>query len=515
MKGEQDLAYKLRLLIIVRLCLASFILGTILFFYLRGAWLYPISYLFIWTGIIYFLSLIYIILLRFIKRLKALSYIQIVLDLILITALIYITGEKDSIFTFLYELSIMSACIILQKRGGFGAASLSCIFYGGLLDLGYYGIIPTLSPHEYELGILYHILINFFAFYLIALLTTTLTEQIKRSKERLHELEALHRHIVSSLNAGLITTNKEGEITSFNRAAELITGLKSEEILGKRLKDVFSELKDERMNGEMGFLRPDSRFVFLGYSISSLVDEKGKGLGRLIVFRDLTEVKRLRALSIMGRFAANIAHEIRNPLAAISGCVQVLNQELKLEGENKRLFDIVLSEVNRLNILISEFLSFSRPTPDKKERVNIRKIIDETLKLLTKSKEWRENIKIKKALLDNVYIKASPERLRQVFLNLFLNAIEAMPDGGRLSISMDFPTRGFVNITIKDTGTGIEERYINRVFEPFFSTKENGTGLGLSIVQRAIEELEGRIELKTKIGEGTEFKITLPVAEFL
>lgn len=513
MKADQDLVHKLKLLIIIRLSLASFILLSIVFFYLRKTWPYPISYLSIWTGSVYFLTLLYALFLKDTKRLNAFAYLQIILDLVIITALIYITGEKESIFTFLYEVSIMSACIILYKRGGLLVASLCCIFYGSLLDLEYYGIIPTLSPQEYEPSIIYHLLINFSAFYLIALLTIVLTEQIRISRAKLYQLEALHEHIVRSLNAGVLTIDREKRITSFNRTAELTTGLNSKEILGKELKSIFPQLNiNERISGEIGFLRQDKRFISLGYSASSLRDEKGSDLGKVIIFRDLTETKRMRTLSIIGRFAASIAHEIRNPLTAISGCVQVLNQELKLNSENKKIFNIVLNEIKRLNLLTLEFLNFARFPEDKKKRVNIKEIIDETLKLIVRSETFRKNIKIEKRLLSDMYIESDPEKLRQILWNIFLNAIEAMPDGGKLGISMDLPVKGFVNIGIKDTGIGIEEKYIERIFEPFFSTKENGTGLGLPIVQRITEELEGRIELKTKIGEGTEFKITLPVA---
>lgn len=513
MKTDLDLIHKLKLLIIARLCLASFILGSILFFYLRKTWPHPITYMFIWAGGVYFLTFIYVIFLKITKRLKAFAYVQIIIDLVLITALIYITGEKDSIFVFLYQPSIMSACIILYKRGGILVASLSCIFYGSLLDLEYYGVIPTLSPQEYGPGILYHLIINFSAFYLIALLTTFLTEQIKTSKAKLHQLEALHEHIVRSLNAGLLTVDRGETITSFNRTAELITGLNSKDTLGEKLKGIFPQLNiNERISGEIDFLRPDKGLISLGYSASSLRDEKGNDLGKVIIFRDLTEAKRMRALSIIGRFAASIAHEIRNPLTAISGCVQVLNQELKLKGENKKIFNIILNEIKRLNLLTIEFLNFARFSEDKKKKVDIKKILDETLKLIVKSETFRKNIKIEKRLLSGIYVESDPERLRQIFWNLFLNAIEAMPNGGKLGISMDLPLKGFINISIKDTGIGIEEEYVDRIFEPFFSTKENGTGLGLSIVQRTIEELEGRIELKTKIEEGTEFKITLPVA---
>lgn len=513
MKADPDLIHKLKFLIIARLFLASFVLGSILLFYLRKTWPYPITYMFIWAGSVYCSTFIYAIFLKVVKRLRAFAYIQIALDLVLITGLIYITGEKDSIFAFLYELSIMSACIILYKRGCVLVASLSCIFYGSLLDLEYYGIIPTLSPQEYGPGIVYHLLINFSAFYLIAILATVLTEQIRISKAKLHQLEALHKHIIRSLNAGLLTIDRGKTITSFNRTAELITGLRAKDTLGKKLETVFPQLDiDEKISGEIGFLKPDKGLIPLGYSASSLKDEKGSDLGKVIIFRDLTEIKRMRALSIIGRFAASIAHEIRNPLTAISGCIQLLNQELKLNSENKKIFNIILNEIRRLNLLTLEFLNFARSSEDKKKKTNIKEVIDETLKLIVKSETFRRDISIEKRLLNGIYVESNPERLRQIFWNLFLNAVEAMPDGGRLGISMDLPLRGFVSINIKDTGTGIKEEYIHRIFEPFFSTKENGTGLGLSIVQKVIEELEGRIELKTKIGEGTDFKITLPVA---
>ena len=400
-EGRDGLFSRIQWLMLFRAVLVTLLLGATVIFQLRESPFfryvspYPFYLLISFT---YALTLLYALLLRRIQRLKIFAYGQILGDLFFITLLIYVTGGIASIFFWLYFFSIFSAGTILYRRGGLWIASASSILYGTLLDLEYYGILLPPGSHElYSLDyqstyVLYLITVNIIAFYLVAILSSYLAEQVRRKEEELkkriidyRQLERLYKHIVQNVVSGLITVDGEERITSFNRMAEEITGYKFEEVYQEEVDSLFPGLSawSRSVGGNPGeggnrlrFLRWETRFIrkdgahlILGFSISPLKDSVDREMGNILIFQDLTRlremeehVKRSDRLAAIGKMAAGIAHEIRNPLASISGSIEILKEELGGSPQNQALMGIVLREVHRLNSLIADFLSLPVPS---------------------------------------------------------------------------------------------------------------------------------------------------------
>ncbi len=500
-------------------------------------------FLYPFYGIIIFVCLLtiaYSFLLKVLKEYKAFAYLQLCLDVFIITLTIFFTGGIESPFSFLYILSIISGSILLNRRGGLVVASLSSLSYGTLIDLQYYALFPwtlRLAPEfriEDSAGVFFNIFITIVAFFTVALLSGYLAERVSRVEGELdatridfQRLESLSRGIIENVSSGILTIDKNNRITSFNRAAERITGLSLKDVYNKDIREIFPFqsysdvlVSDSDMpRNEMVFKRRDDKEVYLGFSLSPLRDIEGEESGAILIFQDLTNLKKMEEefrrsdrIRALGEMAAGMAHEIRNPLASISGSIEVLKQDLRsLNDDDRRLMDIVLRETGRLNSLITDFLVFAKPAP-KKRRVNLHDVAEETINLLL-SRRGIGGIKIVKELSDVVTL-ADPEQIKQVFWNLFLNAVEAMDGEGVLRVGIKGMNHGGeVEITVSDTGRGIKESYGEKIFDPFFTTKDGGTGLGLAVVGRIVEGHDGRIEVESKEGEGTTFRIRLPGME--
>jgi len=283
--------------------------------------------------------------------------------------------------------------------------------------------------------------------------------------------------------------------------------------------------------------------LHLGFSISTLRDSKEMVRGKIVIFQDLTrimemeeQVRRSEKLAAIGQLAAGIAHEIRNPLASVSGSIQLLKRELKLDLENKRLMDIVLRETDRLNALISEFLLFAQPSQKQCESVDVKYLIEDTLDLFVNNPEWRKKIELRKNIEAGIRLRANPEQIRQILWNLIVNAVQAMSEGGTLTVTskmvhedeagekytpesyhgvkMGNLGASYVEISIGDTGIGIRPENLDKIFDPFYTTKESGTGLGLAIVYRIIEDYHGNISVKSELGRGTVFTIRLTIDQW-
>ena len=546
---------------ILRLGLATFSLGTAALIQITKGETYLDPYLislYVIIGMVYVLNLLYAFIINRVKRIRTFAYIQIFIDVLLITGLINATGGVRSIFSLFYYLSIIAASIILYRRGGIIIASASSIFYGLNVLLEYYGIFqPLYGPAEGEVyGItllLFRVLMNVTAFYLIAVLSSLLSEQVRKSKAALkikeidyHKLETLHRNIIESINSGLLTVDNENRITFFNRAAEVITGYKFSEVYGVKIDDILTELKKverypqkvlkydgQSPRFEISFKRRDGRILHLGFSKAVLKDIEGDSQGEIYAFQDVTRLKEMEEhvklvdrLAAIGRLATGMAHEVRNPLASMSGSIQVLRDSLKLDSDNRRLMEIVLRETHRLDQLLSDFILFAQPNDRKKEVVELNGIIDDALQLFSCNPQYN-NINVIKNLQGTIMIEADTQQIKQVFWNLFINAAQAMENGGELKVSTKIvpldsldnkissrlnsnTSEIFSQIVITDTGHGIPRRYLNKIFDPFFSTKEKGIGLGLAIVYRIIESYQGIISVESKENKGVSFTIHLP-----
>jgi len=557
-KESGDLLKKIKRLMVIRLLFATFLLIATTVIqsraYLSFSSATTLS-LYVLTGIIYFLTVCYAFVFKRLKDLRLFGYVQLFLDVVFVTALVFVTGGIESTLSFLYILTIINAAIMLYRRGGMLIASASSILYGSLLDLQYFGIIQPLSPRTpalttYTAGYyFYTVLMNISAFYIVAFLSSYLAEELRRSSVKLQakqydldQLELLNRNIVQSINTGLITLDNHLRVTYLNRAAESISGFSHQEMEGREIGEIFPEIvpflrsrqsarPDSRLvkpeRNEFRFKRRDGATLHLGFSQSVLKDPHGREFGLILIFQDLTElrrmeeqVRRMDRLAVVGELAAGIAHEIKNPLASLSGSIQVLRDELDLEPVHRRLMDIVLREAERLNALVYEFLLFSKPTRPVEISVDVNQVINDTLVVLQNSPEMPKNIEIHKACADDLRVRVDPQQLQQVIWNLMLNAVQEMKGGGILSIATAIhigpdgaaARKKFAQVSISDTGPGIAPENQGKIFDPFFTSKETGTGLGLTIVHRIVENYNGKIFLRTDPQTGTTFILHFPLS---
>jgi len=533
---------RIKWLIASRAVLVTLLLGTLIFFqHEYRIYPFPTVYLYYFVLSIYVLTGIYWYLLHEYHNLSLLAYLQISGDILLVTLFVYFTGGIDSGFSPLYQLTIISASIILYRRGGYLSASLSSILYGGMLDMQYYNMLGLVQSVNFTaMQVLYQVFINILSFYVVAFLSGYLSDRLQRTRQELHaksmdydDLRTMQDHILKSVRSGILTLDLEGEITSCNPAAEYITGytyaeLKSrwQDIFGSSIKGLFGHTNDLmkrpfRFDGPI--VKKDGGTAILGTSASLLKDDKNTIHGIILIFQDITKlvemeekVRRQEQLAVIGSLAAGIAHEIRNPLASLSGSIQVLQGELDLKGDDKHLMDIVVRETDRLNTIISEFLEYARPQTAHAETILLLPLLDETIMLLKNSRDFRDGISIRTQVDPQVVIKGDAQRMRQVFWNLLINACQAMPDGGEITVSTTPMSRGadgsrWCDIVIRDTGRGIAHEYLDKIFDPFFTTKTGGTGLGLAIVDRIIEDHGGVINVESDSGRGTKFSIRLPM----
>lgn len=558
-ESRDEFLKKLSWFMFSRVIIITFLLGATVLLQLRdssaflGPYLLSLYIIIIST---YILTLICLFFLKRVRNLTFFTYSQIILDLVYVTAIVYITGGIESIFSFLYILSIINASILLYRQGGLITASASSILYGLCLDLEYYGVIPSVtgsvpSTFYYQASdVFYTIAMNIVGFYATALLSSFLAEQLRRSKEELKEkeidykqLETLHDNIIESIGSGILTLNKDEEITSFNKAAQDTTGHNLFDILGKKFNDVFSPeaistedidhsvtTADPLPRFETFFTRPDGDVVYLGFSTSILRDKGGNEQGKILTFRDLTsyremeeKVKQMDRLAAVGQLAAGIAHEIRNPLTSLSGCIQVLRDELDLHSENNTLMDIALRETERLNALITDFLLFAHPEQAERKKIDLSTIADETITLFMASPECRKNIQLTKSITPDLFIVGDPKQLKQVFWNVLKNAAQSQPEGGQIHVdlkkwlnlkhgSKDKPDHR-VRISIQDGGCGIPADVRKKIFDPFFTTKDYGSGLGLAITYRIVEKHGGEITILSEESKGTEVVFAFPLIQ--
>ncbi len=547
---EHGLRARLLAMMVLRVVLAIAFLGTTTWLQLKsahftGPGFYPIYFIVLSVGV---LTIVYALTIHRVRDLRLFAYVQITIDIALITAIVYVTGGIESYLSTMYLLSVIGSSILLGRNGGFYGASFSSIAYGVLMDMDFYRMLPErykvlYSPVQpaWE-DLLTTVFTNILAFFTVAYLTGYLSERTASMERKLEEkkidferLASLNRKIVENITSGIMTIDNRGRITSFNSMAGRITGYTLEEVYYRPVDDVFPGLfrrtKEPRGHAsrmEGVFTTKHGRELYLGLSISH---GKGEDLDTIVIFQDLTrframeeKLRRDEKLKALGALSAGIAHEIRNPLASISGSIQVLMDNLNVKGENGRLMEIVLRETERLNSLVTDFLLFAKPVRRQGVSFEINGLISETLEVFKNCPEAK-GLVIERDLAGEIYIEGDERQMGQVFWNLFINAANAMPRGGRLAVRsvLSSACEGFtgdggsglsgqgVEITVADTGTGIKKEDIERIFDPFFSTSERGTGLGLALVHRIIESHGGSIRVRSAPEKGTEFTITMPV----
>ena len=390
--------------------------------------------------------------------------------------------------------------------------------------------MPTQHGANY---VFYTIFINILAYYLTAFLTGYLAERVRRSESALQEnvinyeeLERLNGSIVFNLDIGLLTLNNEGEIRVFNRYAAELTGKTQEEAYDRYLSEIFPRLPTPAVDslvqkGEIEYDCPSGSTLILGYKTVPLFDREGNRAGIIVALQDITKLKTMEAelkkadrLAAIGELSARIAHEIRNPLASVSGSVQLIAQGRRVDAEDKKLLEIVLRETDRLNALITDFLAYARPNPPMKMPVLLKQFLADSTALLLTDPRF-EKVIICSDFKDDVVIDVDRNQFQQVLWNLLVNAAEAMPSGGRIRIGAEVVVGHdigdhVIKLSLSDTGRGMANQDIRHVFEPFFTTKAGGTGLGLATVYRVIESHSGTIDVESSHKSGTKFSIFLP-----
>jgi two-component system sensor histidine kinase PilS (NtrC family) len=521
-EDAEGLKKKIKALIVLRVVFVTFFFGISFFF--RGFERFPHVYsLYYLIGSFYVLTIVYSLLLGKIRNHFVFAYIQLVIDVVSAIILVYITGGVESWFSFTLIITIIASSIVLNKKAGFIIATLCSILYGMLINFQLYGLISVsregfMEEKDYLYKIVVHGIFFYLTAYLSGYLSSRLEKTVQKLEERdidLRELEFFNKEVVESMPSGLFTTDISGKVLLFNPAAEKITGIKRDLVIGQRIDSVLPFFAFPFLEGRREqIISDDGSQKIIGLTISPIKGAAEDTKGFIAVFQDLTQIKRLEIeikqkekWAAIGELSSNIAHEIRNPLASLKGSIEMLKEDSVSRNYKEKLMEIALKEMDRLNHIITDFLTYSRPAPLEFEKFDLHGLLDETIELL--KNVVRNKVYIKKDYIGTMEINADPQKVRQVFWNFGMNAIEAMPDGGDLIISTK-NTDGFIEIRFQDFGGGIAEDIIEKIFYPFFTTKEQGTGLGLAIAYRIIEEHKGRIKVESRSGIGTAFEIILP-----
>jgi two-component system sensor histidine kinase PilS (NtrC family) len=484
-------------------------------------------------------TLVYSLAHRISRTLPFQARLQFALDIILVTWLNWTTDVIHSPYIALYIVIIATSSLFLGPRDAI-VTSLGCAVTfttSALAVLAGYGAHPP--PIMTEVGssqTAQTVGLFDLAFLVVGLLSSRLAERQSRSDVRLiaatqslANLRALHERIVESIRSGVVTTDLSGRIYTFNAAAEEITGYKQRDVRGQDASIFFGEIKEiiagsleihstqSSPRFEADCLTADGLRLRLGFTVSPLSSEGGDTTGTVITFQDLTHIRALEEtsrrqdrLAAIGRMAASIAHEIRNPLAAMRGSIQMLRADMVGDSSQTELMGIILRESDRLNRIISDFLSYARPRSIIQSQVNVGELLQQTFMLLRHSAEINPNHLIEEQLpLSPALVNADSEQLQQVFWNLSRNALHAMPSGGTLRATVRKNSDERLRITFSDTGRGMAPEQVEHLFEPFSSTT-GGTGLGLSIVYQIIRDHGGTINVRSREGHGTTITIELP-----
>jgi two-component system, NtrC family, sensor histidine kinase PilS len=518
----------------VRFLVITFLLGVVIAIPQFTRIALPVGLLVLECAAWYALAVLFLMLQRWRPEARWQPPLQLVLDLCVITGVVYSSGAQDSYFISLYLLAILMGSILFSQRGAFLVAGGSFVLLGCVVELPFYGVIPrtaALPPDERTLGL--WLGSNFFAFFALAYLGSLLAQTIRKKgveldekSEALKDLQAFNQDIIESMRGGLLTTDLEGRILLINRSGAEMTGHGFGVLRGRFVKDVFPgfwpvELNEEgiplALRKEVEFRSSTGAIRFLGISISPLRTGQNETTGFVFNFQDLTELKRLEReivtkerMAALGRLPTGIAHEIRQPLTAMTGALKELARLAPLEDDDKKLVQIVSRESQRLNQIITEFLDYSREKTYAFAEVDMASLIDETLLLIERHASAAGKYRIERQFAArNIRVRGDRDALKQVFWNLFNNAFRAMPEGGTLSVGLATEA-DLARITIRDTGTGVDPRISARMFEPFQSGFVGGTGLGLAIVYRIVQAHEGLIRVETGESRGTEFVIELP-----
>lgn len=542
-----DLRGKVAWLIAIRWTISTILLGFATIARITASGSFAVDPFFFLIGFTYGLTCIYAITLRYVERHRWLVDVQLAFDALIVSAFIYITGGITSYFSSLYVLPIIAGSTMQFRRGGLRVATLSALLYVGLVAAQYLNasgllfntwlVDRSIAPPARSVA-QYTVALNVFGFFAVAALSGSLADSLRSAGARLEEasteiadLQALNQHVIDSLPSGLATTDGAQSILTFNRAAESITGLPFRSAVGRPIGDVL-QLPEavlatlqahltlgEARRVEFPYRSPDGRgHREIGLTATYLETPRGRA-GLLFTFQDVTMIKKLerdaviqQRLAAVGEMAAGIAHEIRNPLASMSGSMQILRHELPLSAEQAQLMDIVLRESDRLNATIRAFLAYARPQRFQIARLDVRRALNDTALLLRNSAEVSEGHVIEVDVpAEALWYEADEGQIKQIVWNLATNGLRAMPDGGHLRLVGALePSSDGVVLTVQDEGIGIPPEELDGLFQPFHGGFAKGSGLGLAIVHRIVADYNGEIQVSSKPGAGTTVSVRLP-----
>ena len=536
---------RIKMLLAFRIFLITILLGILILF--DFTWpdrSIPLSYsLYLYIAFVYLITIIYARLLYKKVNQQRFLFIQLAIDIILISILLLLTGGFYSLFFPLYYFIILGSSLFLERQKNLALLLICCLSYSAVIICHFFPpvsdimALPLLvaNTHGTFASALFLRLASFiiFAFILrlIAREHQKTREALKQKESDLAEIKRISDHIVQSIDSGLLTIDNQMSIISLNKAGEQLLGYSHNSIMKQPLGELLPELpelneqKAPFHRHELKYHHPNGRRLTLGYSITDLENETGEQLGKIVVFQDLTELKKIEQqlkiadrLAVLGRLSASMAHEIRNPMAAIRGSVEMLHSELTLEDPTHvKLMKIILRESDRLNRLISDFLSFAHQDSREQETINLPAMLRDIACLFSNQFpliSFAETFESEKQL-----VTGNPDQIKQVFWNLYKNAIEAVGEHGSIKLSSivkqnpsdtEHSNEPFIEITIEDDGSGIPDEVAGNIFEPFFTTKTEGTGLGLFIVFQLLKLNGGNITIHNR-EPGARTVVTLPL----
>lgn len=487
---------------------------------------------FVLIGSVYAISIVHGIVLRYPRLWLPLAYFQTGLDALIVSILVLMTGGVHSVFSFAYVFPVLASAITLYRGGALSATVASTLMLGAILTAQFHGELGGLAPSEVTPAIFSFVMWTL-SLAVIAVLASALTEKLRATGLRLQEresdlaaLEQLHAQILRSLPAGLITVDDQLLVRYANEAAEGILGRARDDILSRDLGELLPEMAERcrsqgplpgrRDRPEVRYVRPDGAEIRIGFSFGPLRLESGEDLGHVVVFQDLTEIARLKAavsraeqLATIGKFAAGLAHEVRNPLASMCASVSVLESKLSPPPALARLMRNVVREGERLDGLVTDFLALAKPRAARRERCDLGQMVREVAALFAADPRW-SHIEVDLSQCHAEEAAVDEDLFRQVIWNLVKNAGEAMMDTGGILRVRTGGDAELLTLTIEDTGPGMDEQQLARIFDPFYTTKDAGSGLGLAVTHSVIEAHDAEIDVDSAEGCGTTVSIRVP-----
>lgn len=512
-----DLRRRVTRLLLLRTLVITVVLGLSVWLLLRGQ--APArSAVWLQSSIIaatYLASIVFGVLLTRGLSPKRVARPMLATDLVLTSALAYLTGGAQSPYTFLYALTIVAAGALSYRRGAVVTTVAS---------LGSFIAIALLAWKRDQSGLelVRAVGINAAALIGVGALSFIFGDQLQKSADTLAttrraaaDLLTLHQDIVRSLSSGLITTSPEGIVLTTNQSAANILRMTPGKLIGRQIDTVMPGISQVTKRADLTVPTTDDEIV-VGVTVSPLRDVHDQIVGRVINFQDLTELKRLEAharrterMATVGQLAAGVAHEIRNPMASISGSIELLRQSPQTSDDDRQLMTIVHREVQRLNALIGDLLDYANPRAKQPVDFDLATLVEETVQVARGDKNFAD-VEVTASAEHPLPIHADPAKLRQVVWNLIRNAADAASTGGKHVRVEARKTTDGATVLVEDDGPGIPENLVGRIFDPFVTTKQKGTGLGLATCHTIVTEHGGRIDVETEVGKGTKMIVRIP-----